>query len=71
MPASIAHMLISRKSREEIAGMEIFKDFGAILEQHKEYMELGSLGPDLPYYESRVKGIINLLRDRSDKPIEN
>jgi hypothetical protein len=62
-------MLISRKSREEIAGMEIFKDFGAILEQHKEYMELGSLGPDLPYYESRVKGIINLLRDRSDKPM--
>jgi len=69
MPASIAHMLISRKSREEIAGMEIFKDFGAILEQHKEYMELGSLGPDLPYYESRVKGIINLLLDRSDKPM--
>jgi hypothetical protein len=32
MPTSIAHMLISRKSREEIAGMEIFKDFGAILD---------------------------------------
>jgi len=69
MPASIAHMLISRKTREEIAGMEIFKDFGAILEQHKEYMELGSLGPDLPYYKSMVKGGINLLLDRSDKPM--
>lgn len=31
-------------------------------------MELGSLGPDLPYYENASKAVLNLLRDRSDKP---
>ena len=69
MPASIAHMLISRESRRRISGMPEYKEFAGALEAHKRYMELGSLGPDLPYYESMVKAGVNLLLDRSDKPM--
>lgn len=69
MPASIAHMLISRESRRRISGMPEYKEFASALEAHKRYMELGSLGPDLPYYESMVKAGVNLLLDRSDKPM--
>jgi hypothetical protein len=69
MPASIAHMLISRISRKELLQIEGYKKFSKILEEHKTYMELGSLGPDLPYYESMVKAGLNLLLDRSDKPM--
>jgi len=49
--------------------MPEYKEFAGALEAHKRYMELGSLGPDLPYYESMVKAGVNLLLDRSDKPM--
>jgi hypothetical protein len=68
MPASIAHMLISQKVREKL---QDFTDdeFNALLQTHKNYMDLGALGPDLPYYESMVRAGYNLLLDRSDKPM--
>ncbi|MCX5893400.1 MAG: zinc dependent phospholipase C family protein [Deltaproteobacteria bacterium] len=69
MPASIVHMLISRKVREQLSLVQGYKKFGKILSDHQVYMELGSLGPDLPYYESTVKAGFNLLLDRSDKPM--
>lgn len=69
MPASIAHMLISRDTREKLLPLEKYKEFGKILQKHNRYMELGSLGPDLPYYKSMVKAGVNLLLDRSDKPM--
>jgi hypothetical protein len=69
MPASIAHMLISRKVREQLSLVQEYNNFGTILSDHQVYMELGSLGPDLPYYESTVKAGVNLLLDRSDKPM--
>lgn len=69
MPASIAHMLISEKARKELGKEKKYKKFSDILEKHKNYMELGSLGPDLPYYVSMVKGAWNILLDRSDKPL--
>jgi hypothetical protein len=69
MPASIAHILLSRKVRESLQPVENFKDLNDCLEAHKNYMDLGSLGPDLPYYESMVRQGFNLLMDRSDKPM--
>jgi len=69
MPASIAHMLISKESRRRISAMPEYKEFATALEAHKVYMELGSLGPDLPCYESMVRAGVNLLLDRSDKPM--
>ena len=70
MPASIAHMLISRKVREELKDEDSTQDFIAkVLEPNARYMELGSLGPDLPYYENVAKGLIGLVFSRSDKPI--
>ena len=65
MPASIAHMLVSRKVRERLQPMESFQDLSDFLEKHKNYMDLGSLGPDLPYFESMLWSAFNLLMDRS------
>jgi hypothetical protein len=69
MPASIAHMLISENCREGFKTRNRYQSFHAILDKHKNYMQLGSLGPDLPYYENAAKAALNLLLDRSDKPL--
>ncbi len=70
MPASIAHMLISKKAREELRKDTVIRKFVEdVLEKHEIYMELGSIGPDLPYYESMAKGAVDLLLKRSDKPM--
>ena len=61
MPASIAHMLISRKVREQLSSVQEYNNFGTILSDHQVYMELGALGPDLPYYESTLKAGVKLL----------
>lgn len=69
MPASIAHMLISKIVRKELQ-KELDTEFVSnVLNKHEKYMELGSIGPDLPYYESMTKGAIDLLLKRSDKPM--
>ncbi|MCK9377412.1 MAG: zinc dependent phospholipase C family protein [Syntrophobacterales bacterium] len=68
MPASIAHMLLSQLCRKSLS-RERYQEFTVILERHKTYMELGSVGPDLPYYENAAKATLNLLLDRSDKPM--
>lgn len=72
MPSSIAHMLISRSVREELKkdkdpGMKKFAE--EVLGKNGVFMELGALGPDLPYYESMAKGVLNLIFDKSDKPM--
>lgn len=69
MPASIAHMLISKECRERLLTRDRYTDFSRILDIHKTYMELGSVGPDLPYYENAALAVLNLLLDRSDKPM--
>ena len=69
MPASIAHMLLSQLCRKSLLSRERYQEFTVILEKHKTYMELGSVGPDLPYYENAAKATLNLLLDRSDKPM--
>ena len=69
MPASIAHMLISKRVREELTKIDSYADFSNYLQENERYMELGALGPDLPYYESTLKAGFNLLTDSSDKPM--
>jgi hypothetical protein len=69
MPASIAHMLIAKECRERLLKRDRYTDFSRILDRHKTYMELGSVGPDLPYYENGALAVLNLLLDRSDKPM--
>jgi len=69
MPASIAHMLISRAVRDKIPSSGNYKEFHDILVKHSRFMELGSLGPDLPYYENMGRAVICALLDKSDKPM--
>lgn len=72
MPSSIAHMLVSKMVRENLKTEQEggIKDFvEKVLEKNSPYMELGSIGPDLPYYESMVTGAKNILLDRSDIPL--
>ena len=69
MPASIVHMLIAKECRDRLLTRDRYTDFSKILDLHKTYMELGSVGPDLPYYENAAMAVLNLLLDRSDKPM--
>lgn len=69
-PASIAHMLISRKVRGPLRlDKSVDKAFSGVLEQYATCMELGALGPDLPYYGNRLKGVTDIVFSRSDKPM--
>ena len=69
MPASIAHMLIADAAFDRVSVELPAADFVDMLRSHAEYLRLGALGPDLPYYSSAVSGALDLLFDRSDKPM--
>jgi hypothetical protein len=71
MPASIVHMLIAREVRKRIQGDASLQQlsFVANLSNYETCMNLGALGPDLPYYGSMAKGILALILKRSDKPM--
>lgn len=70
MPAAIVHTLISRAVREALEKDEaVDRRFIAGLKTNATSMELGSIGPDLPYYESMAKGAMDILLSRSDKPM--
>lgn len=59
MPASIAHMLISKQVRERLQDSGDMTAFAnTVLSKHPQYMDLGSQGPDLPYFAS-WKSLIN------------
>jgi hypothetical protein len=60
MPASIAHMLIAQETRHRLlkGNDTTLAEFATdVLAKHSHYMELGSLGPDLPYFG--VKSLFN------------
>lgn len=70
MPASLVHMLIAREVRKSLKETPETQEFAEkVLERFPAYMDLGSIGPDLPYYESMAKGALDLLLKRSDKPM--
>ncbi|MDH5637705.1 MAG: zinc dependent phospholipase C family protein [Nitrospinota bacterium] len=78
MPSNIAHMLIARMARKKLIAdaqdsndqtlLEFVRD-KLDTEGKKVFMELGSVGPDLPYYENLAKGLKDILFSRSDKPL--
>lgn len=37
--------------------------------KYKPFLNLGSVGPDLSYYGSKIKGLINLIVKKTDKPL--
>jgi hypothetical protein len=51
MSAPIAHMLIAKRVRERLKVDPDAAEFATkVLDAHSQYMALGSLGPDLPYF---------------------
>lgn len=53
MPASLAHMLIAQRVRNRLlqdGDVQVAEFVADVLAKHPQYMELGSLGPDLPYF---------------------
>lgn len=71
MPASIVHILVAREVRRRIRFEPSLgcRSFLANLPEYETCMNLGALGPDLPYFASRLRGLFNLFFERSDKPM--
>ena len=72
MPANIAHMLICNKAVKVLEGNGVeYQKFIDIIDsnEYKPYLNLGSLGPDLSYYGSKIGGLINLIVKKTDKPL--
>lgn len=77
MPAPIAHMLISQKARAALR-VKAEKDkskyprlsafLDTVADTHPKVMELGSLGPDLAYFERLVTVIIEALWGKGSRP---
>jgi len=71
MPASVAHMLIAHKGLKKLQenGDKGLVEFAAMIdkkggpEKYRAYMNLGSIGPDLYYYNRPWKGFIEILKD--------
>lgn len=71
MPASVAHMLIAHKGLKKLQqskdkGLVSFAsklDSGSGKERYQAYMNLGSLGPDLYYFEKLVRGFAGMVID--------
>jgi hypothetical protein len=70
MPACVAHMLIARQVRKNLAADTALATFAEILDEKARYMELGSLGPDLPYYTPLALGADETPEDECDEPAE-
>ncbi|MFA5251792.1 MAG: zinc dependent phospholipase C family protein [Phycisphaerae bacterium] len=71
MPASIAHMLIAHKGLKQLqeskdkdeASFAKDLDEKTGKERYQAYMNLGSLGPDLYYFENLAKGLTGMVAD--------
>jgi hypothetical protein len=71
MPANIAHMLICNKAVKVLQDGGEYQQFIDILDSkiYKPFLNLGAVGPDLSYYGSQIKGFINLIVKKTDKPL--
>lgn len=76
MPASLAHMLISRQVRNDLHALPPTPDstrfnyfLQTVLDNNPAFMELGSLGPDLPYFRSLFKGLCSTILARTERPM--
>jgi hypothetical protein len=63
-------MLISRTVREQLAAEPSLKAFvEPVLVKCATFMDLGSLGPDLPYFGNLVKGFWDTFVNRTERPL--
>lgn len=71
MPADIAHLLICNKAVKVLQDGGEYETFINVLDadEHKPYLNLGSIGPDLSYYGSQWEGMKSLLLEQADKPL--
>jgi hypothetical protein len=71
MPASIAHLLICNKAVKVLQDGGEYEKFVNLLDadEHKPYLNLGSIGPDLSYFGSQWEMLKSLLIEGSDKPM--
>jgi hypothetical protein len=71
MPASIAHLLICNKAVKVFQGQDKYEAFITLLDadEHKPFLNLGSIGPDLSYFGNQGEGLKNLLLEQSDQPL--
>ena len=71
MPANVTHMLIAHKALQTLKakGVDEYKQFTEKLDDssrsrnYKAYMNLGSLGPDLYYYDRLSSSIKDMLKE--------
>lgn len=71
MPAIIAHMLICNKAVKVLQDGGEYQQFIDIRDSkiYKPFLNLGAVGPDLSYYGSQIKGFINVIFKKTDKPL--
>jgi len=71
MPANITHMLIAHKALQTLKakGIDEYRQFAETLDNdsgsrnYKAYMNLGSLGPDLYYYNRLASSVKDMLQE--------
>jgi hypothetical protein len=68
MPGSIAHMLIFEDVLSQIESEGGFEDLVNMLRANINFGRLGSIGPDLPYYQGVKKTAINFAILKTGKP---
>ncbi len=71
MPASVAHLLICNKAVKVLQEGDAYEAFINLLDadEHKPFLNLGAIGPDLSYFGNQWEGLKNLLLEGSDKPL--
>jgi len=77
MPAFIAHIHITDAVRERLRAIATKENPKGVLanfvtdvfDAYPDYMHLGAIGPDLPYYGGGIKSIFQLLQNGHNKPI--
>jgi hypothetical protein len=68
MPGSVAHMLLFKDVVSKIDNDKDCDDLVNMLKENINYGRLGSIGPDLPYYDGVLKTASSFLISKSDKP---
>jgi hypothetical protein len=69
MPGSVAHMLIFEDALSRLEKEHECDDLVSMLRENMNYGRLGSIGPDLPYYDGILKTTIAFLVSRSFLPV--
>lgn len=71
MPSSIAHLLICNKAVKVLQDGGEYEKFINILDsdEHKPYLNIGSIGPDLSYFGGQWEDLKGLIFDQLDKPL--